>query len=545
MKRITSLVLVLALTLAMFLTVQPALAAEAWDGTAATNYAGGSGTRDDPYLISTPGQLALFRDQVNGGRENICAQLSDNVDMGMQSWKPIGLSSSGYNGLFEGNGYAIRNLKIDQFSSGTSSGSGNVLYGGGLFGIIGKNGIVRHVNVDGVVSANKMTEEGLAPDIGAICGGNLGVIEECFSTCSFRDFVLDVRANGWVNIGGIAGCNEGTIRNCYMVGTMDVTVTGSFSTLNVGGLVGKETGSGGTIRNCYSVVTIRANSNEPCNVGGLVGWLLYDGTYENLYTNQELCNVLVGDGGVSWLKNCETLLEKDMKSLYMLDKLGSAFAIDSHKVNDGYPILAVMAYEEEAGENAWYTQEVTQYGLTQAELDKLIPVSLWNKDLTKNVTRVEFAEIAVNLYESLSGQRVEIAIDNPFTDISNEEIVRAYQLGITNGTSATTFNPYSSISRQDMATMLTRVYKKLYIPGWTLGGDSGYKLDYTMPQQFLDHGRIAGYAQDSVYYMASQGIIKGSNGYFYPVAAADGDTVGNATREQAIITSIRYYSVNR
>lgn len=547
-KRLLAMLLATALVcaVAVSVTVQPAMAAEAWDGKTATEYAGGSGTRDDPYLIATAGQLALFRDQVNGGKSSICAQLSDNVDMGNRGWEPIGLDSSGYNGLFEGNGYAIRNLKIDQFSSGSKTGE-SILYGGGLFGIVGKNGTVRHVNVDGVVTTNETVD--VPPDVGAICGGNLGVIEECFSTCSFRNFDLKVvreeGPGGGVTIGGIAGCNAGIIRNCYMVGTMDVRATGDFKTLSVGGLVGEEVESGGTIQNCYSVVTIRADSDNPRNVGGLVGGLLYNGTYKKLYTNQNLCKALIGEGTDSWLKDCEASSESDMKSLDMLDKLGSAFAMDSQKVNEGYPILAVMAYGEEANENAWYTEEVKRYGLTQKELDQLIPVSLWNKDLTKNVTRVEFAEIAVNLYESLSGQKVEITIDNPFTDISNEEIVKAYQLGITNGSSATTFTPYSSISRQDMATMLTRVYKKLYISGWTLASDSKFKLDYTMPQKFLDDRRISGYARDSVYYMVSQSILKGANGYFYPVAAADSDTVGNATREQAIITSIRYYSVNR
>ena len=33
---------------------------EAWDGTAADGFAGGSGTVSDPYLISTPSQLAYF-----------------------------------------------------------------------------------------------------------------------------------------------------------------------------------------------------------------------------------------------------------------------------------------------------------------------------------------------------------------------------------------------------------------------------------------------------------------------------------------------------
>ena len=37
---------------------------EAWDGTAATEFAGGTGTPEDPYLIATPGQYKLFADNI-------------------------------------------------------------------------------------------------------------------------------------------------------------------------------------------------------------------------------------------------------------------------------------------------------------------------------------------------------------------------------------------------------------------------------------------------------------------------------------------------
>lgn len=89
-----------ALALVMAVTLTLALAAPA----GAADYAGGSGTRNDPYLISTAQQLAQFRDQVNRGDSDLCAKLVADIDLGGQSWEPIGLTRTGYTGTFDGCG---------------------------------------------------------------------------------------------------------------------------------------------------------------------------------------------------------------------------------------------------------------------------------------------------------------------------------------------------------------------------------------------------------------------------------------------------------
>lgn len=541
----------LALALLMCLSLAPVTAVRAeasWLGSSADAYDGGSGTRNDPYIISNPAQLALFRDQVNESGSTICAQLVDNIDMGMRNWTPIGLSPTGYKGVFDGNGYAIKNLKIDTFSRGTSIDKGT-LYGGGLFGIVGEGGVVRHVNVDCVVSTNETMTH--CPDVGAIAGGNLGTIEECFSTCKFQNFNLGVRSSGWITIGGIVGFNKGIVRSCCMIGTMDLTVqvTGSVHSVDIGGIVGRIDSAGSTVENCYSAVTIEADittstDTTACNIGGIIGSAEAGGTLRNLYTNAALCGSLTGADIDAHPVNSALLTEAEMKSSSMPGKLGNAFYKDSGHINQGYPVLAVMAYDEKPRESGWYTAEMAGSDMSGELIRSLIPPSLWNRDLTKNVTRAEFAEIVVNLYEMLSGRPAKANIKNPFTDISSDSILKAYNLGITRGTSSTTFSPYSYISRQDMAAMLARMYKKLNIPGWTLETDSKYTLDYDMPAVFTDDALIAGYARDSVYFLASYGIIQGgSDGRFNPTASS-GSESGNAARDQAIIIGVRYYNTD-
>ena len=183
--------------------------------------------------------------------------------------------------------------------------------------------------------------------------------------------------------------------------------------------------------------------------------------------------------------------------------------------------------------------------LAEAASMGLIPDCLKDADLTKPVTRAEFAAVSVKLYESLSGLKAEPVADNPFTDTKDPEVLKAYNVGVTNGTSATTFEPDTLISREQAATMLTRVWKKLNLSGWTLETDGSYasefKTKFTMPPLFADDADIAGWAKDSVYFMAANGIVNGvGDNIFAPKLVASGEeTLNYATREQALLMSVR------
>ena len=157
---------------------------------------------------------------------------------------------------------------------------------------------------------------------------------------TLRDFHLTVDSSsqsGRVNIGGIAGANAGTIRNCYVVGSMDATVTFARTDreLNMGGLVGQTYQSGATLENGYSAVTIRANTNGRAQIGGLLGHLDASGTYRNLHANGDLCTALLGSGSASRLTGCTLLGTGAMKQASFSAQLGSAFAADTQKGQPG------------------------------------------------------------------------------------------------------------------------------------------------------------------------------------------------------------------
>lgn len=166
----------------------------------------------------------------------------------------------------------------------------------------------------------------------------------------------------------------------------------------------------------------------------------------------------------------------------------------------------------------------------------LIPDILSGADLTKPITREEFCELALLLYEKTTGKNPEPVSPNPFTDAENPQILKAFALGITKGTSDTTFTPGKVISRQECATMLYRAIKAI-----------APNADYSVAgvPDFPDQAEIDSWAVEATKYMSKLGIVKGgADGKFMPKAATTAQEAagyGTATREAAILMTVRSY----
>ncbi len=164
----------------------------------------------------------------------------------------------------------------------------------------------------------------------------------------------------------------------------------------------------------------------------------------------------------------------------------------------------------------------------------LIPLEMLGTDLKMDIPREQFAAIAVALYERITGKIADDSTENlPFTDCSptgtySRYVAAAYKLGITNGTSETTFSPSATITREQLSAMLYRVILKAREDGIIEN-----EMPLTLEEfAFDDDAQISEYAHESVYYMAKRGIIKGmSETAFGPQ--------GVATKEQAILISNR------
>ena len=198
----------------------------------AQNYAGGSGTKNDPYQIATAEQLAkLARDVNNGNTPQAFLDkyfiLTQDIDLSGGIWMPIGKyynygNGNGNNrlffGKFNGNGHVIKNMHIQW--EGTEAWSA-----WGLFSTLQGANNTNITIVTNLVIENAIIEKktGFAPDNGK--GFNIGIVAgEVYPNtelsnivirgCEIKDNDETYTINKETKIGGIAGNiqSEGTYR---------------------------------------------------------------------------------------------------------------------------------------------------------------------------------------------------------------------------------------------------------------------------------------------------------------------------------------------
>ena len=101
-RKVLSVLLILAMCLTMF----PTMAFADGEDTIGLE---GSGTADDPYLISSVADLQTFRDAVNRGQNEICGKLTDDIPtVYFRDILPsIGTADYPYMGTFDGDGHYI------------------------------------------------------------------------------------------------------------------------------------------------------------------------------------------------------------------------------------------------------------------------------------------------------------------------------------------------------------------------------------------------------------------------------------------------------
>lgn len=139
-----------------------------------------------------------------------------------------------------------------------------------------------------------------------------------------------------------------------------------------------------------------------------------------------------------------------------------------------------------------------------------------------NITRVDFCRLAVKLYQKVQ-PNASAAPAAAFSDCENESVCLAAALGIVTGYDDGTFRPYQSITRQEAAAMLDRLYT-------TLGGRASAAND----KPYADDAQLGDWARSSVYAMREIGIMQGKeNNRFRP---KDG-----YTQEQAVVTVERAF----
>ena len=208
--------------------------------TEPAEFAGGTGSEGDPYLIYSAGHLNNVRNHLDK-HFRLVADLDLDLYLSGSGtgWEPIGTQDNPFRGRFDGNGHTISNLFINR--SGDSSDTG----------LFGYTGVTAKIWSLGLGNAN--VHGGY--DVGALVGENNGQIADSYA-------IGDV--TGYMGVGGLVGENDGSITDSWAEGTVDEFVSGSY----FGGLVGENT-SDGIITSCRADVMVESPGSTAA--GGLVG----------------------------------------------------------------------------------------------------------------------------------------------------------------------------------------------------------------------------------------------------------------------------------
>ena len=151
----------------------------------------------------------------------------------------------------------------------------------------------------------------------------------------------------------------------------------------------------------------------------------------------------------------------------------------------------------------------------------LVPDAL-NRSYGAQITRAEFCALAVSLYEAVKG--VTIIERKTFSDTNDINVEKMGALEVVNGIGNNLFDPGGTLTREQAATMLSRL---AVVIGKPLKEENA---------TFSDNDQISSWAFAQVGQVQTAGIMGGvGNNVFAPK--------DSYTREQSIITMLRLYNI--
>lgn len=237
------------------------------DNIRVSDFAGGTGTLADPYLITTATELNNVRNYLGSTNASTCFKLMNDIDMlsylssggagyamwGGNGWLALGDATTSFYGNFDGNNCTISNLRTAYYGANH-----------GLFGVTAVGSIVKNLSL-----ASSTYILGDTPT-GSIAGRNYGSLQNCRSAATVN--IGNAEAGG-----GIVGANNGTVTGCGFTGTITRS-GGSVSCHKIGGIAGNNQ-TGALIENSFSSGSVTGNNW----VGGIAG--LNSGTVNRCYSS--------------------------------------------------------------------------------------------------------------------------------------------------------------------------------------------------------------------------------------------------------------------
>lgn len=234
---------------------------DVWDGTTAVTYDGGTGTVNDPYLVSTPEQLRKVILTPLTGESGEYYLLTNDIYINdvsdyanwynkapANNWRKNELFTKSFTGHIDGNGYAVYGVyhsednnvywgNMNRYAGlitniGTGSSITNLHirksfvcseYAGALIGSIGGTA----GNADGTVTISGCSADDTVSVHGLYTGGLIGcaqatlTVDNCYSSAS----LAGDSAKGGIYGNAWAGNANHTIKNSYSYGAYPVAMT--------------------------------------------------------------------------------------------------------------------------------------------------------------------------------------------------------------------------------------------------------------------------------------------------------------------------------
>lgn len=218
----------------------------------------GSGSEADPYLIPSTEKLKALQTQVNDKGFNYKGKyfaITGTIDLGNESWTPIGNGKASFAGSIEGNGNTITGLYVTEETRA------------GLFEILGVDGTstyIRNLTICGQVTV----DHGHAGGLTAVMGHGTITLEKITTDVTVRVENLNYYASPLGSAGGLIGYNVANAGATYnVVKVIKCINKGSIYGVTAGGIAGANNSSNAA--NQYTL--------EDCTNEGTVTGLLYAG----------------------------------------------------------------------------------------------------------------------------------------------------------------------------------------------------------------------------------------------------------------------------
>ncbi len=188
-------------------------------------------------------------------------------------------------------------------------------------------------------------------------------------------------------------------------------------------------------------------------------------------------------------------------------------------------VLSVRVFAASDEPSSWAETEVNA-----AIEEGIVPDDL-EMGYTSDIKRYEYVLLALQLLDA-NQDTVTVTRQYPFTDIIGhpyeEAIVKAYNAGIIKGNGDGTFRPDDPITRQEIASLVYNLVKRL---------EHTDELVNAMTYTYADESQIGSWAKPYIDYVYRYEIMNGTGKN--ASGAAWIEPLGKATREQAILLLYR------